>query len=65
MHFYKLDSGLPERTMVGMLAELGEMGNSVREGRPPSVTGADCQAALAAVQAVYHSAETGQWVAVG
>ena len=64
MHFYKLDSGLPERTMVGMIAELSEMVNSVREGRPPSVTGEDGRAGLAAVQAIYRSAETGQWVAV-
>ena len=63
-HFYKPDSGLPERTMVGMIAELTEMINSVRESRPPSVTGEDGRAALAAVQAIYRSAETGQWVEV-
>jgi predicted dehydrogenase len=63
-HFYKPDSGLPERTLVGMVAELTEMVNSVREGRPPSVTGEDGRAALAAVQAAYRSAESGQWVEV-
>jgi predicted dehydrogenase len=63
-HFYKPDSGFPERTMVGMIAELTEMVNSVREGRPPSVTGAAGRAGLAAVQAIYRSAETGQWVEV-
>jgi len=64
-HFYKPDSGLPERTMVGMTAELSEMVNAVREGRPPSVTGEAGRAGLAAVQAIYRSAETGQWVEVG
>jgi len=63
-HFYKPDSGLPDRTMVGMIAELTEMVNSVREGRPPSVTGEDGRAGLAAVLAVYRSAETGKWVEV-
>jgi len=63
-HFYKPDSGLPERTMVGMIAELTEMVSSVREGRPPSVTGEAGRAGLAAVQAIYRSAETGQWVDV-
>jgi predicted dehydrogenase len=63
-HFYKPDSGLPERTMVGMIGELTEMVNSVRAGRPPSVTGEDGRAGLAAVQAIYRSAESGQWVEV-
>jgi predicted dehydrogenase len=63
-HFYKPDSGLAERAMVGMIAELTEMVNSVRAGRPPSVTGEDGRAALATVQAAYQSAETGQWVEV-
>jgi predicted dehydrogenase len=63
-HFYRLDSGLPERTLVGLIAELSEMVNSVRAGRPPSVTGEAGRAGLAAVQAIYRSAETGQWVAV-
>lgn len=64
-HFYKPDSGLADRTMVGLLAELTEMVNSVREGRPPSVTGQDGRAGLAAVLAAYRSAETGNWVEVG
>ena len=63
-HFYKPDSGFPDRTMVGMIAELAEMVNSVRERRPPSVTGEDGRAGLAAVLAIYRSAETGQWVEV-
>jgi predicted dehydrogenase len=63
-HFYKPDSGFTDRTMVGMVAELTEMVNSVREGRPASVTGEEGRAGLAAVQAIYRAAETGQWVEV-
>jgi predicted dehydrogenase len=63
-HFYKADSGLAERTIIGMVAELSEMVNSVREKRPPSVTGEDGRAALAAVLAVYESSQTGGWVEV-
>ena len=63
-HFYTPDSDLPDRTMVGMVAELTEMVNSVREGRPSSITGQDGRAGLAAVLAVYRSAETGTWVEV-
>lgn len=62
--FYKADDGLTERIMVGMVAELTEMANSVREARPPSVTGEDGRAALAAVFAVYESAASGGWVQV-
>lgn len=45
-----------------MVAELNEMLSSVREGRAPSVGGAEGRAALAAVLAVYESSATGQWV---
>lgn len=61
-HFYKLDSSLADRAMVGMIAELNEMVNAVRERRPPSVTGDDGRAALAEVLAIYDSAATGKWV---
>lgn len=61
-HFYKPDHGLPDRTMLGMIAELTEMVNSVREKRPPSVTGHDGRAALANILAVYESAATGKWI---
>jgi myo-inositol 2-dehydrogenase/D-chiro-inositol 1-dehydrogenase len=63
-HFYKNDHGLADRSMVGMIAELTEMVNSVREKRPPSVTGKDGRTALADVLAIYESAATGQWVAI-
>lgn len=63
-HFYKSDSGLSERSMVGMIAELTEMVNSVREKRPPSVTGREGRAALADVLAVYESAAQGKWISL-
>jgi predicted dehydrogenase len=63
-HFYPAECGLTERTMVGMVGELTEMVNSIREHRPPSVTGEDGRKALAAVLGVYESSRTGQWVEV-
>ena len=59
------DRGLLERTLVGMVAELSEMISAVRENRPPSVTGEDGRAGLAATLAVYASSATGKWVEVG
>ena len=63
-HFYSPGMSLPERTLTGMVAEVDEMLSSVREGRPPSVGGAEGRAALAAVLAVYESSATGQWITV-
>jgi predicted dehydrogenase len=63
-HFYKNDLSLSDRTMVGMVAELCEMVNAVREGRAPSVGGEDGRAGLAATLAVYESAATGKWIEV-
>lgn len=61
-HFYKPDHGLSQRSMLGMINELTEMVNSVRENRAPSVTGVDGRTALANVLAVYESAATGKWM---
>ena len=61
-HFYKPDHGLSQRSMLGMINELTEMVNSVREKRAPSVTGEDGRTALANVLAVYESAATGKWM---
>ncbi len=63
-HFYKPDSGLAERSMMGMIAELTEMVNAVREKRAPSVTGVDGRTALADVLAVYESAASGEWIKI-
>lgn len=63
-HFYKSDHGLADRSMIGMIAELTEMVNSVREKRAPSVTGMDGRTGLADVLAVYESAATHRWVQV-
>ena len=62
--FYSPSLGLPERTMLGMVAELNEMLDSIREDRAPSVGGAEGRAALAAVLAVYESSATSQWVSL-
>lgn len=61
-HFYKPDQGLSDRSMLGMVAELDEMANSVRDKRPPGVTGQDGRTALADVLAVYESSATGKWI---
>lgn len=63
-HFYKPDHGLPERTIIGLVAELAEMVSSVREKRPPSVTGRDGRAALAVTLAAYESAAARQWIEI-
>jgi predicted dehydrogenase len=61
-HFYHPDAGLSERVMVGMVAELTEMVEAVREGRQPQPSGEAGRASIALVQATYKSAESGQWV---
>lgn len=63
-HFYKPDVGLSDRSMIGMIAELTEMVNSVREKRAPSVTGEDGRQGLKDVEAVYESSATGKWIDV-
>jgi predicted dehydrogenase len=42
----------------GFDAEIGEFAASIREGRPPLVTGEDGRAALAIIQAIYRAAES-------
>jgi myo-inositol 2-dehydrogenase/D-chiro-inositol 1-dehydrogenase len=61
-HYYLPDSGLSERVMVGMVAELTEMVEAVREGRQPEPSGEAGRTSVALVLATYQSAETGQWV---
>jgi predicted dehydrogenase len=61
-HFYHPDAGLSERVMVGMVSELTEMVEAVREGRQPQPSGEAGRASIALVQATYKSAESGQWV---
>lgn len=63
-HFYKADAGLTDRSMIGMISELDEMCNSVREKRAPSVPGEAGREALKVVLAMYRASETGQWVDV-
>jgi myo-inositol 2-dehydrogenase/D-chiro-inositol 1-dehydrogenase len=61
-HFYHPDAGLSERVMVGMIAELTEMVEAVRQGRQPEPSGEAGRTSVALVLATYKSAETGQWV---
>jgi len=61
-HYYLPDSGLSDRVMVGMVAELTEMVEAVRQGRQPEPSGEAGRTSIALVLATYKSAETGQWV---
>lgn len=61
-HFYHPDAGLSERVMVGMVAELSEMVEAVRQGRQPEPTGQAGRTSVALVLATYKAAETGKWV---
>jgi predicted dehydrogenase len=63
-HCYNPYQGHTERIMVGMLAELTEMVEAVREGRQPEPSGQTGRMALALVAAAYQSAETGAWVEI-
>lgn len=62
--YYYPDSGLSDRTMVGMVAELTEMVKAVREGRQPEPAGEDGRTSVALVLATYESAEKGTWVEI-
>jgi predicted dehydrogenase len=61
---YNPYQGHAERIMVGMVAELTEMVEAVREGRQPEPSGQAGRTAVALVSAAYQSAETGAWVEV-
>ena len=63
-HCYNPYQGHAERIMVGMVAELTEMVEAVREGRQPEPSGQTGRRAVALVSAAYRSAETGAWVEV-
>jgi predicted dehydrogenase len=56
--------GHEDRIMVGMVAELSEMIEAVRQGRQPVPDGEAGRTALALVLAAYHSARVGAWVDV-
>ena len=61
---YNPYQGHAERIMVGMVAELTEMVEAVREGRHPEPSGQTGRTAVALVAAAYQSAETGVWVEI-
>ena len=62
--FYYPDSGFSDRTMQGMVAELTEMVEAVRQGRQPEPGGEAGRTSVALVHAVYQAAERGSWVIV-
>ena len=62
--YYSPRLGHMERVMVGMVAELTEMVEAVREGRQPEPSGDAGRTALALVLATYQAAETGSWVEI-
>jgi predicted dehydrogenase len=62
--FYYPDSGFSDRTMQGMVAELTEMADAVRQGRQPDPGGEAGRRSVALVHAVYRAAEQGSWIAV-
>jgi predicted dehydrogenase len=62
--YYYPDYGLSERVMIGMVAELTELVEAVREGRQPSPSGEDGRTSVALVLATYQAAETGKWVEI-
>jgi UDP-N-acetylglucosamine 3-dehydrogenase len=61
---YNPYQGHAERVTVGMIAELTEMVEAVRESRQPEPSGQAGRTAVALVSAAYQSAETGAWVEV-
>lgn len=63
--FYYPDESFPNRTLRGMVAELTEMADAVREGREPSPSGVEGRTSVALVDAIYRSAREGAWVEVG
>lgn len=60
--YYYPDHSLSDRTMLGMVAELTEMAEAVRQGRQPEPGGEAGRTSVALVQAVYQAAERGTWI---
>jgi predicted dehydrogenase len=63
-HYYHPGSSTGERVLIGMIAELTEMVEAVRQGRQPSPSGEDGRRSVALVLATYESAAKGTWVEV-
>ncbi|HEY3229178.1 MAG TPA: Gfo/Idh/MocA family oxidoreductase [Roseiflexaceae bacterium] len=62
--YYYPDQSLSERTMLGMIAELTEMVEAVRQGRQPEPSGEGGRTSVALVHATYQAAERRVWVTV-
>jgi predicted dehydrogenase len=63
-HPYDPYQGHADRIMVGMVAELTEMVQAVRDGRQPEPSGEAGLRAVTLVSAAYRSAEAGNWVQI-
>jgi predicted dehydrogenase len=61
-HCYDPYQGHADRIMVGMVAELTEMVEAVREDRQPEPSGEAGRRAVALVESAYKAAEMGVWV---
>jgi len=62
--YFRPDHGLSERVMSGMVAEVTEMVDAVRQGRQPSPSGEDGRTSVALVLATYNAAERGSWIEI-
>jgi predicted dehydrogenase len=60
--FYYAGDNLYDRTLVGMVRELQEMVDAVRENRAPSPSGEDGRRALRLVLTAYQASETQSWI---
>ena len=63
--YYHPRQGFSDRTMQGMVAELTDMAEAVRQGRQPEPGGEAGRTSVALVQAVYQAAGRGAWVELG
>jgi predicted dehydrogenase len=63
-HCYDPYHGHADRIMVGMVAELTEMVEAVRDGRQPEPSGEAGRRAVALVESAYKAAEMGVWVEI-
>ena len=60
--YYYPDYSLSQRAMVGMVAELTEMVDAVRQGRQPDPSGQAGRTSVALALATYQASERGVWV---
>jgi predicted dehydrogenase len=61
---YYAEQGFTDRTMTGMVSQMTEMMEAVREGRPPEPDGLAGRHGVALVHAAYESSQRKAWVDV-